>query len=210
MLAKKWNHASSALVLSLWALALGGGLPSFAQAQDYKYNPSNKVDPFQSVTLRKPTIRGLSRLQDYDVSELELVGTVLGEEISALILTPDPREGILAKIGDRAGKKGGRILAIARNKVVVREPVQGAVLPGKNQKFVDVVMLLSSRSEEGASSPGSSSAAAGLQVPGSSAQNSPSSEQGVLTPPSDFSPEAPPPGFAPPPELSPASPPIPR
>ena len=169
-----WAQAS--LCWAIWCVGIGlasVSLPS--QAQDYKYNPANKLDPFQSITLRKPNIRGLSRLQDYDVSELELVGTVVGEEISALILTPEPREGILAKIGDRAGKKGGRIIAISRNKVVVREPTQGLIVPGKNHKFSDVVMLLASRTAESLLKPLTSRADSGLGFPDIELQNAPSS-----------------------------------
>ena len=115
-----------------------------AEAQDYRYNPANKVDPFLPITLRKPTIKGMSRLQDYDVAALELVGPVMGAEMTALILTPAPREGILAKIGDRVGKKGGRVIAISRAKLVVREPSQDSPVTGRAQKFVDITMTLSS------------------------------------------------------------------
>jgi hypothetical protein len=120
-------------------------VPSVAWAQEYRYNSMNKVDPFQPVTLRKTSVRGLSRLQDFEVDQLELVGTVMGAEITALILTPDPREGVLAKIGDRAGTKGGRIIAISRDKVVVREPSQGLLVPGRTRGFSDVVMTLATR-----------------------------------------------------------------
>jgi hypothetical protein len=180
-----WAQAS--LWWATWFVGIGLAAVSFpSQAQDYKYNPANKVDPFQSITLRKPNIRGLSRLQDYDLSQLELVGTLVGEEISALILTPEPREGILAKIGDRAGRKGGRIIAISRNKVVVREPTQGIIVPGKNQKFVDVVMLLASRTAESLVKPLTSAADSRLGFPGIEVQNAPSPMGEGRPPPPTF------------------------
>lgn len=141
-------RAGLAGLLVTLASGAGGLLPALApraHAQDYRYNPANKVDPFLPLQLRRPTIRGLSRLQDYEIAELELVGTVLGSEITALILTPAPPEGILAKIGDRVGRKGGRIIAISRDKVVVREPAVGTLVPGRTQKFNDVTMVLAPR-----------------------------------------------------------------
>ena len=141
-------RALTTVYAHVYAVAFVVGVAgNVAHADDYVYNAANKVDPFQPMSLRKPNIRGVSRLQDYETAQLELVGTVLGAEITALILTPEPREGVLAKIGDRVGRKGGRIIAIARDKVVVREPNQGLVESGRPQKFNDVTMTLSSREQ---------------------------------------------------------------
>ena len=113
-----------------------------AQAEVYQYSSANKVDPFSPLPLLRPSIKGVTRLQEYELSELELIGTILSSEVSALILTPEPREGILSKVGDRIGKRSGTIVAISRNKIVVREPSLSN-LPGARNKFSDTVLTLS-------------------------------------------------------------------
>jgi hypothetical protein len=126
-----------------------------AGAQDYLYSQSNKIDPFLPMSLKKTSVRGLSRLQDFSVDELELVGTVFGGEISALIMTPD-KEGVLSKIGDRVGKKGGRIIAISNDKVVVREPLVGVGGSGALKGYSDAILPLMAKPKRSSTLPNQS------------------------------------------------------
>lgn len=132
----------SPLFLSAFLFAFIFEMVPRAQAEMYRYNPANKVDPFSPLPLLRPSIKGVTRLQDYELSELELIGTIMASEVSALIMTPDPREGILSKVGDRIGKHGGTIIAVSRNKIVVREP-SASLIPGVRGKFTDTTMNLS-------------------------------------------------------------------
>jgi Tfp pilus assembly protein PilP len=114
----------------------------------YTYRPEGKTDPFAPLSLIRPTLTGSTRLQQHEISEFELVGTLFGRESTALLMTPDPKEGVIARIGDRIGRHGGRIVSIARDRVLTREPSAKSV-PGQSIQFTDIVIQLSrSRSSE--------------------------------------------------------------
>lgn len=67
----------------------------------YTYRPEGKTDPFAPLSLIRPTLTGSTRLQQHEITEFELVGTLFGKEPTALLMTPDPKEGIIARVGDR-------------------------------------------------------------------------------------------------------------
>ena len=122
---------------------------NFASAEEnYRYDPGIKTDPFAPINLSRPTVRGMGRLQEYELSQLELVGTVLAADVTALLMTPEPREGLLARIGDRVGKKGGRIISITRTKIIVREPIEAVGLNAPAGKFNDVIIELAKQGRD--------------------------------------------------------------
>lgn len=90
----------------------------------YRYQAGNKTDPFLPMAFEtaEASGAGTSKLQQFEVKDYHLVGTLVGSEISALLLTPDKGDGLIAKVGERMGRRGGRIISIAREKMVVREP----------------------------------------------------------------------------------------
>lgn len=108
----------------------------------YTYRPEGKTDPFAPLSLIRPTLTGSTRLQQHEISEFDLVGTLFGKEPTALLMTPDPKEGIIARVGDRIGRHGGRIVSITRDRVLTREPSAKSV-PGQNIQFTDIVIPLS-------------------------------------------------------------------
>ena len=116
------------------------------QAEEYRYKPGTKPDPFSPLTLTKPEFKGTTRMQAYEVSAYELVGVLLASDVTALVMTPEPKEGNVVRVGDRMGKKGGRIISIAKTKLVVREPVSGNLLEQK-EKFSDVTLELVQNSQ---------------------------------------------------------------
>ena len=122
---------------------------NFASAEEnYRYDPGIKTDPFAPINLSRPTVRGMGRLQEYELSQLELVGTVLAADVTALLMTPEPREGLLARIGDRVGKKGGRIISITRTKIIVREPIEAVGLNAPAGKFNDFIIELAKQGRD--------------------------------------------------------------
>jgi len=108
----------------------------------YTYRPEGKTDPFAPLSLIRPTLSGATRLQQHDISEFELVGTLFGKEPTALLMTPDPKQGVIARVGDRIGRHGGRVMSITRDRVLTREPSANSV-PGQAVQFNDIVILLS-------------------------------------------------------------------
>ena len=112
------------------------------EALAYTYRPEGKTDPFAPLSLIRPTLSGSTRLQQHEITEFELVGTLFGKEPTALLMTPDPKEGVIAKVGDRIGRHGGRVVSITRDRVITREPSANSI-PGQIVQFNDIVIPLS-------------------------------------------------------------------
>ena len=108
----------------------------------YTYRPEGKTDPFAPLSLIRPTLSGTTRLQQHEITEFELVGTLFGREPTALLMTPEPKEGVIARVGDRIGRHGGRVISIARDQVLTREPSADSI-PGQVVQFNDIVISLS-------------------------------------------------------------------
>lgn len=108
----------------------------------YTYRPEGKTDPFAPLSLIRPTLTATTRLQQHELQDFELVGTLFGKEPTALLMTPNPREGIIARVGDRIGRRGGRVVSIGRNKLLAREPSSNSI-PGQVVEFNDVTITLS-------------------------------------------------------------------
>lgn len=108
----------------------------------YTYRPEGKTDPFAPLSLMRPTLSGTTRLQQHEIGDFELVGTLFGKEPTALLMTPDPKEGVIARVGDRIGRHGGRVISITRDKLLAREPSATSV-PGQLIQFNDIVLNLS-------------------------------------------------------------------
>lgn len=117
-------------------------LTSLTMMTGYMYRPEGKPDPFAPLSLIRPTLSGTTRLQQHEISDFELVGTLFGKEPTALLMTPDPREGVIARVGDRIGRHGGRIVSITRDRVLAREPSSTSI-PGQSIQFTDIVIPLS-------------------------------------------------------------------
>jgi hypothetical protein len=127
------NNFLCAQILLILSSFLTGG---------YTYRPEGKADPFAPLSLIRPTLTGTTRLQQHEISEFELVGTLFGKEPTALLMTPDPKEGIIARIGDRIGRHGGRVVSITRDRVLTREPSANSI-PGQTIQFTDIIIPFS-------------------------------------------------------------------
>lgn len=126
-------------------------LSFFLKAEDtsfiYSYDPKNKVDPFIPIRILPNTEKAMNRLQSFGVKEFRLLGTLMGPTVSALLLTPDD-EGISVRVGDRVGNRRGRIVAIARDKIIIREMVKNQYSSLEGKRFEDVVLEMK-REENG-------------------------------------------------------------
>jgi hypothetical protein len=107
----------------------------------YSYDPKGKVDPFMPIRIMPKTEKAINRLQAYSVSEFRLIGTLMGSTVTALLMTPES-EGISVKIGDRVGRNQGRVIAIARDKLIVREVIRNQYSPLEGKRFQDVILEL--------------------------------------------------------------------
>lgn len=113
-----------------------------ANITGYTYRPEGKTDPFAPLSLIRPTLSGTTRLQQHEITEFQLVGTLFGKEPTALLMTPEPKEGVIARVGDRIGRHGGRVISISRDQILTREPSADSI-PGQNVQFNDIVITLS-------------------------------------------------------------------
>jgi hypothetical protein len=133
-------------------LAPGAFAQEAAAPQEFRYNGAAKRDPFKPIAIAAPTLQTLSQLQSFNLNELQLVGTLMGNEMSALIMTPK-KEGIIARVGDKVGNTGGRIVLIGNSHIVVREPLidsvdGGASAGGRRPRFNDVTLPLAQRKND--------------------------------------------------------------
>ncbi len=120
-----------------------------APTPEVRYTGGGKRDPFRPMTISAPTLQTLSQLQSFNLNELSLVGTLLGNDMSALLMTPK-KEGIIARVGDKVGNQGGRIVLIGNTHIVVREPApdaQNGTSAGgsRRPRFNDVTLPLAQK-----------------------------------------------------------------
>jgi Tfp pilus assembly protein PilP len=97
-------------------------LSSPVVAQEYRYDPYGRRDPFERFfgdrgdsNPSEPT-----QLQRFEPDELELLGVVWGDEPMAMVQDPDHHVHVLSA-GTYVGPRWGRVTAITREGVVVTE-----------------------------------------------------------------------------------------
>ncbi len=106
---------------------------------DYHYVAAGKPDPFKPFfrTEMKKGVRANSKtvkkrpescdapLECMDVGQLTLVGIVLQSDGNALAMAQDASGiGYTLRVGTRIGYNNGKVVSIARDRVVVREKVE--------------------------------------------------------------------------------------
>jgi type IV pilus assembly protein PilP len=98
--------------------------PETTVAVAYRYDPTDKTDPFKSYIRRQVTLESdasSSPRERFDLSQLIVMGIIWGvDEPRALVKDPTGK-GYIVKAGTPIGKNKGRILRIEDNKVVVKE-----------------------------------------------------------------------------------------
>jgi Tfp pilus assembly protein PilP len=93
------------------------------------YDPTGKPDPFQppvlenSAELKSRRARGLP-LQQFEVTEFELVGIVSGTRENRALVQDASGKGYLIKVGTPIGKNQGRVVAIADRQILIEERIK--------------------------------------------------------------------------------------
>ena len=97
----------------------------------YQYDPIGKRDPFKTFLQMKPADesankenRFLTPLQRYDLDQLKIAGIVLGFGSQYALVEDDTGKGYSIRVGDYIGGKGGRVVEIQKDRVVVQEEHQ--------------------------------------------------------------------------------------
>jgi Tfp pilus assembly protein PilP len=93
------------------------------------YNPNGKPDPFKPPVLeyggdlKSRQARGLP-LQQFEVTEFELVGIVSGGGENRALVQDASGRGYLIKVGTPIGKNQGRVVAIADRRILIEEKIK--------------------------------------------------------------------------------------
>ena len=93
---------------------------------EYIYNPEGKRDPFKPFIMemnRPEDIVGkaLHPLQQYDISQLKLVGIIYKADNPRALLEDAAGNGYIIAPGSYVGNKGGRVIKISKKEVVITE-----------------------------------------------------------------------------------------
>ncbi len=91
------------------------------------YNPTGKPDPFMPTTVSiETTSKGkkVLPLEQFEVSDFELVGIVTGSGIKKAMVQDLTGKGYFIQVGTRIGKMGGKVIRITGKEVVIKEPFQ--------------------------------------------------------------------------------------
>ena len=112
-------------------------------APPYVYKAEGKRDPFQPVVqVRRasmPEPEQLTPLQKFDLSQLKLIGIILGKgDPVAMVIAPDQKSYIL-KRGVKVGRSGGVVTLVEKDAVLVRETYRDMM--GKEQQSIQKIQL---------------------------------------------------------------------
>ena len=111
------------------ALPPSAGPSALAAKPEPYYDPTGKPDPFQppvmenSGDLKSGRARGLP-LQQFEVTEFELVGIVSGASGNQALIQDASGKGYLIKVGTPIGKSQGRVVAIADRRILIEEKIK--------------------------------------------------------------------------------------
>lgn len=93
----------------------------------YSYNSKGKRDPFESFIYKtsagekKRKGSRFTTLQELELSQLKLVGIVLGTGNNRAMVEDPARKGYILKQGTRIGMNNGRVIKILKDSVIIRE-----------------------------------------------------------------------------------------
>jgi Tfp pilus assembly protein PilP len=88
------------------------------------YDPTGKPDPFQPPVLEYPRRAQVPPLQQFEVTEFELVGIVSGTGENRALVQDASGKGYLIKVGTPIGKNQGRVVAIADRRILIEEKIK--------------------------------------------------------------------------------------
>ena len=94
----------------------------FVPDENYRYDPTNKPDPFRPfILVREASKAEESPLQRYDVAQLQLTAVVWNVETpKAMVADPTGRSHVI-QVGSDIGKNRGVVLNIGDREVQIRE-----------------------------------------------------------------------------------------
>ena len=93
----------------------------------YSYDPTNKADPFKSFIIIKKELeetqqkRPRTYLETLDLSQLTVSATVLTPTRNWALVRDSKGDGHVIKVGTLIGKRGGRVIKVSEQEIIVRE-----------------------------------------------------------------------------------------
>ena len=121
--------------------------PEKKKQEEFAYNPTGKPDPFKpffQLTRDKRSKGLLTPLQEYDLSQLKLVGIITIPEGNIALVEDSLGKGYFVRKGTVIGKNDGKVKQILKNMVTVEEIYEDVL----GQKKVTEVSLFLHRSEK--------------------------------------------------------------
>lgn len=118
-----------------------------AHGQEYRYSPFEKPDPFDPAFATRIQDVTNDPLLKHNLSDMSLSAIFIGRQSGAyaLVEVPDGGENTTRtyslKVGDKLGPRSGQIIAILRDRLVIREPLE-APRDGAYSRFQDTAMIL--------------------------------------------------------------------
>ena len=88
------------------------------------YDPAGKPDPFQPPVLESSRRTQVPPLQQFEVTEFELVAIVSGTGENRALVQDASGKGYLIKVGTPIGKNQGRVVAIADRRILIEEKIK--------------------------------------------------------------------------------------
>jgi type IV pilus assembly protein PilP len=90
-----------------------------------RYSPAGKRNPFRPAGLpaksRRPSRENLSPLERYELGQLKLVGIVWDPKDPKAMVEDGAGLGYVVKVGTAIGNNDGKIRAIGKNEIVIKE-----------------------------------------------------------------------------------------
>jgi type IV pilus assembly protein PilP len=100
-------------------------LPEKSSSPQVVYDPRGKADPFiPAEVFPEGKAARVLPLEQFEISDYELVGIVSGAKIKKAMLQDLSGKGYLVQVGTTIGKRGGKIIRIADREINIEEPFQ--------------------------------------------------------------------------------------
>ena len=87
----------------------------------YRYNATNKADPFRPYLFVNKKLDLTSPLQKYDLGQITLRAVIWGVEDPRAMVEDPTGKGYVIGVGSDIGKNSGKVIKIEDRKVLVRE-----------------------------------------------------------------------------------------
>jgi type IV pilus assembly protein PilP len=121
--------------------------PEKKKEEEFSYNPTGKMDPFKpffQLARDKRSKGRLAPLQEYDLSQLRLVGIITLPEGNIALVEDSLGKGYFVRKGTVIGKNDGKVNQILKDTVTVEEVYEDVL----GQRKVNEVSLFLHRPEK--------------------------------------------------------------